>query len=72
VTVAAGLFKSFSIAEGLRMRIEATFTNIANHPNFYPPSTFVDDPSSFGKMTSVQDQENSGNRAGQIAARFDW
>jgi carboxypeptidase family protein len=71
-TVAAGLFKSFSITEKLRMRIEGTFTNIANHPNFYPPPTQVDSPVSFGKITQVQSQENSGNRVGQVAARLDW
>jgi hypothetical protein len=71
-TVAAGLFKSFSLTEKLKMRIEGTFTNIANHPNFYPPPTQVDSPVSFGKITSVQGQENSGNRVGQVGARLDW
>ena len=71
VTAAAGLFKSFSITERLRMRVEATFTNIANHPNFSPPSTVIEDPN-FGRTGSVQGQENSGNRVGQIAARLDW
>ena len=72
VTVAAGLFKSFSVTERLRMRIEATFTNIANHPNFNPPETNVESPVSFGKTGSVQGQENSGNRVGQVGARLDW
>lgn len=71
-TVAAGLFKSFKVTERLRMRIEGTFTNIANHPNFTPPSTSIDAPVSFGKLGSVQSQENSGNRVGQVGARLDW
>jgi len=71
-TVAAGLFKSFSITEKLRMRIEGTFTNIANHPNFYPLPTQVDSPVSFGRITQAQGQENSGNRVGQVGARLDW
>jgi len=72
MTAAAGLFKSFWITGKLRMRVEATFTNILNHPNFYPPPTSVDSPVSFGKTTSVQSQENSGNRVGQVGARLDW
>lgn len=71
-TVAAGLFKSFVVTERLKMRIESTFTNIANHPNFAPPSTFIDSPVSFGKLGTVQSQENSGNRVGQVGARMDW
>ncbi|MGH9429461.1 MAG: hypothetical protein ACRD2L_24510, partial [Terriglobia bacterium] len=69
---AGGLFKSFSISERLRLRVEATFTNLPNHPNFANPGLFVDRPNSFGKITSVQSQENSGNRVGQIGARLDW
>jgi hypothetical protein len=71
-TVAAGLFKSFAMTERFKMRIEGTFTNIANHPNFAPPSTFVGSPVSFGRLGSVQSQENSGNRVGQVGARLDW
>lgn len=71
-TVAAGLFKSFPLTERLKMRIESTFTNIANHPNFAPPSTTINSPVSFGKLGSVQSQENSGNRVGQVGARLEW
>jgi hypothetical protein len=71
-TVAAGLFKSFPVTERLKMRIEGTFTNIANHPNFAPPATFLNSPVTFGKLASVQSQENSGNRVGQVGARLDW
>jgi hypothetical protein len=69
--VAAGLSKTVRLTEKLRLRTEATFTNLANHPNFLPPSVAVGTPS-FGKLTSVQSAENAGNRTGQIAARLDF
>ncbi len=72
IAVAGGLFKSFSVTERLRLRVEATFTNLPNHPNFAAPGQWVDRPGSFGKTTSVQGQENSGNRGGQVGARLDW
>ncbi|MCX6621932.1 MAG: hypothetical protein NTY38_12835 [Acidobacteria bacterium] len=72
IAVAGGLFKTFPITEKLRMRFEATFTNLPNHPNFAPPSGDVTTPVSFGKITSVQYQENSGNRTGQVGIRLDF
>jgi len=71
IAVALGLFKSFSLTEKLRMRVEATFTNLPNHPNFGQPVLRIDFPN-FGQITSVQSQENSGNRVGQVGVRLDW
>jgi hypothetical protein len=73
IAIAGGLFKSFAVTEKLRMRMEATFTNLPNHPNFtfYPFQLWVDRPG-FGQATFVQSQENSGNRVGQVGVRFDW
>jgi hypothetical protein len=70
--IAAGLAKTFSLHEGVRMRFEATFTNLPNHPNFAAPAVDVSAPSTFGKTTSVQSAENSGNRTGQVALRVDF
>jgi hypothetical protein len=64
--------KNFVPREGIRLRFEATFTNIGNHPNFLPPSVDVTAPATFGKLTSVQTAENSGNRTGQVALRLDF
>lgn len=72
IAIAGGLAKNFAVTERLRLRLEATFTNLPNHPNFAPPAMVVSTPSTFGKLTSVQTQENSGNRTGQLAARFDF
>ena len=41
IAVAGGLFKSFSVTERLRLRLEATFTNLPNHPNFSLPENNV-------------------------------
>jgi hypothetical protein len=70
--IAAGMSKTFSVREGMRLRFEATFTNLPNHPNFAPPAVDVSSPATFGKITSVQSAENSGNRTGQLALRLDF
>jgi hypothetical protein len=71
IAIAGGLFKNFSITERLRMRLEATFTNLPNHPNWGIPDFFVSDPG-FGQITNVQSGQNSGNRVGQVGARLDF
>jgi hypothetical protein len=72
VAMAGGLSKSFQLRESIRMRFEATFTNLLNHPNFAPPAVDVSSPATFGKTTSVQTAENSGNRTGQLSLRIDF
>jgi hypothetical protein len=54
------------------LRLEGTFTNILNHPNFAPPSTDVTSRSTFGVLTSVQTAENNGNRTGQVSLRLQF
>ena len=70
--VAGGLAKTFKPTESLKMRFEATFTNLPNHPNFASPSVNASAPDSFGQITSVQTADNAGNRTGQLALRFDF
>jgi hypothetical protein len=70
--VAGGLAKTFQLREGIRLRFEATFTNLPNHPNFAPPPVDVSAPATFGKITTVQSAENAGNRTGQLALRLDF
>jgi hypothetical protein len=72
IAVAGGMSKTFRVREGVRLRFEATFTNLPNHPNFAPPAVDVSSPATFGKITSVQSAENSGNRTGQLALRLDF
>lgn len=70
--VAGGLAKTFNLRESLKMRFEATFTNLPNHPNFAPPAVNVSAPDSFGQITAPQTAENAGNRTGQLALRIDF
>jgi hypothetical protein len=72
VAIAAGLAKTFNFGERVHMRFESTFTNLPNHPNYAPPATDVTSPSTFGKLTSVQNAENAGNRTGQVALRIEF
>ncbi len=82
VTIAGGLSKVFVPWERLRIRFEATFTNIFNHPNFALPvsmdvsslSQFGGNTatSSFGVIQNVQSSENAGNRVGQLSLRLDF
>lgn len=72
VAVAGGLSKSFQVLEHLRLRVEASFTNLPNHPNFVPPATGVSSPDTFGKTSSVGTAENGGNRTGQLAMRLEF
>ena len=72
VTIAGGLAKNFFLTEKLKLRFEATFSNILNHPNFAAPSTDVSSPSTFGVTQTVQSAENGGNRVGQMALRLDF
>ena len=69
-TIAAGLSKTFHLTERMRMRLEGTFTNLFNHPNFALPPTNVTS-SSFGIVQSVQSAETSGNRTGRVSLRLD-
>jgi hypothetical protein len=70
--IAVGMSKTFNMREGMRLRFEATFTNLPNHPNFAPPAVDVSSAATFGKITTVQSAENSGNRTGQLALRLDF
>jgi hypothetical protein len=72
IAVAGGLSKNFFLLERLRLRFQASFTNLLNHPNFLPPSTDVSSPNTFGKTSSVQTAENGGNRTGQLALRLEF
>jgi hypothetical protein len=82
VTIAGGLSKVFALREHLRLRFEATFTNILNHPNYAPPPSLdVSSLSQFGGNTAtsnfgvtqtVQSSENAGNRVGQLSLRLDF
>jgi hypothetical protein len=70
--VNAGLAKVLQLRENLRLRFEASFTNVLNHPNFAPPVTDISNPAAFGALTTAQSAESAGNRTGQVALRLDF
>jgi hypothetical protein len=72
IAVNGGLSKGMVIREGLRLHLEATFTNALNHTNFAPPATNVSSASTFGVLQSAQTAEYGGNRTGQLALRLDF
>jgi hypothetical protein len=72
IDVDAGLAKHFQITERLRLRFEASFTNVLNHTNYAPPATNVSNPSTFGVLESALPQGSGGNRTGQLALRLDF
>jgi hypothetical protein len=72
VAISGGLSKVFTITEKIRLRVEGSFTNLPNHPNFAPPATNVSDPVTFGRIVTTQTAEGAGNRVGQVSGRIDF
>ena len=70
--VSLGTAKVMNLRESVRLRFEASFTNVLNHTNFAPPSTQIDNPSTFGVLSAPQTAESAGNRTGQAALRLDF
>jgi hypothetical protein len=70
--VSLGLAKNFALTERVKLRFESTFTNVLNHTNFAPPTTQIDNTSTFGVLSAPQTAENAGNRTGQVALRIDF
>jgi hypothetical protein len=68
----AGIFKVLPIKEKLRLRLEASFTNILNHANLGIPDLNVQAGSDFGVVHSSQSQEGSATRTGQLGLRLDF
>jgi hypothetical protein len=56
----------------MRVRFEATFTNVLNHTNFAPPALNLGNPSNFGVLQAALPQGSGGNRTGQLALRLDF
>jgi hypothetical protein len=72
IAVSGGLAKNFAVRERLKIRFEATFSNVLNHPNFAAPPVDVSSPATFGVTQTVQSSENGGNRVGQLSLRLDF
>jgi len=68
----AGLFRSFPLRERVRLRVEATFTNVTNTPNFGQPATNLANPDTAGRITSTQFIDTAGARTTRLAARIEF
>jgi hypothetical protein len=71
VNLSSGLSKSFRVTEGVRLRVEGTFTNVLNHTNLADPSLDITN-ANFGQITQARGSDFSGSRTGQVAARIDF
>jgi len=71
VNLSAGLSKSFSITERLKLKAEGTFTNVLNHTNLGDPNMNLS-TSSFGLITNTIESDFGGARTGQVAARLEF
>ena len=67
-----GIFKSFKIKEKAAVRVQATFTNALNHPNFGNPNLSISTPTAVGTIRSVQTRDSGGQREGLIGIRIDF
>ena len=67
----AGLYKSFWITERIRARLEGTFTNSLNHPNYGLPNTNIRS-TSVGIITSLYTSYAGGPRSGQVGLRVEF
>ena len=68
----AGLFRSFPLRERVRLRLEATFTNVTNTPNFGQPATNLANLNTAGRITSTQFIDTAGARTTRLAARVEF
>jgi hypothetical protein len=70
-----GFSKGFKLTESSKLRFEANFFNLMNHPNFLAPDGNLADVGTFGKSTSTfnsQVGQEGGARVTQLALRFDF
>lgn len=71
VNLSAGLSKTFSITERLKLKAEGTFTNVLNHTNLSDPNMNISSPS-FGLISSALTSDFGGARSGQVSMRLDF
>jgi hypothetical protein len=69
--LSAGLSKTFSVTERLKVKTEGTFTNVLNHTNLGDPNMNLSSPS-FGLISSSIGSDFGGARTGQISVRAEF
>ncbi|MCC6586188.1 MAG: carboxypeptidase regulatory-like domain-containing protein [Bryobacterales bacterium] len=68
----AAMFKSFPIRERMFFRVQISFTNLFNHPNFDIPALNISATNNVSTIRATQGRDLAGPRNGLIGARFDW
>jgi hypothetical protein len=68
----AGLFKTFKPLERVSVRIQATYQNVLNHPNFGNPNLNISTPAAVGTITGQGSREGSGSRNGLLGIFLDF
>lgn len=68
--VSLSLFKTVRIKESSAVQLGAAASNLFNHANYGSPALNIASGSTFGKITSLQSQENGGPRSLQLTARI--
>jgi hypothetical protein len=71
VSLSSGVSKTIDIVEGVRLRGEATFTNVLNHTNLADPLTDISQPN-FGQITQSRGSDFGGNRTGQLSLKLEF
>ncbi len=71
VNLSAGLSKAVQIHERIRLRAEATFTNVINHTNLADPSLDLTS-ATFNTITTARGSDFGGNRTGQVSIRLEY
>ena len=71
VSLSTGVSKAFDLVEGIRLRAQASFTNVLNHTNLADPTLDVTNPS-FGVITQSRGSDFGGSRTGQVALRLEF
>lgn len=71
VNLDMAIAKNFQVTEKARIHVEASFTNILNHPNLADPVMNIASPN-FGQITSARRSDFGGSRTGQIGVRIEF
>jgi len=69
--LSAGLSKTFTVTERLKVKAEGTFTNVLNHTNLSDPTMDLSS-GSFGLINSSISSDFGGARTGQISLRAEF
>ena len=67
-----GAFKTFKVTEKGTWRLQATFTNALNHPNFDLPNLNISTPAVVGTVRAVQARDRAAPRDGFVGIRYDF